>query len=159
VGMEGLVFKRLDQRYLAGRRAWRKYRSRPSTEALVGAVGDSLAVPSTALLGRYDGEGRLQYAGRTTVLSHPAGQALAAQLTAALGGHPWTGWTFTAGWGSRNVLQVELVEPLTVVEVAADVAVDPSGRWRHPVRWLRVRADLAPADVPLFGAGNQPAAG
>lgn len=158
VGMEGLVFKRLDQPYTAGR-GWRKYRSRASTEALVGAVSGSLAAPTTVLLGRMDAGGALQYAGRTSVLSRDAGRVLGAQLTAASVGHPWTGWTFSAGWGTKEALRVELVEPVLVAEVAADVSLDTAGRWRHPVRWLRLRSDVAPGDVPVFGAGNDPAAG
>lgn len=159
VGMEGLVFKRLDQRYAPGRRGWRKYRARASTEAVVGAVSGSIALPRTVLLGRFDAGGALQYVGRTSVLPSEAARALAAQLTAPSGGHPWTGWTFSAGWGTKQVLQVELVEPVLVAEVSADVSLDTAGRWRHPVRWRRVRADAAPGDVPVFGSGNEPAAG
>ncbi|SEG85905.1 ATP-dependent DNA ligase [Actinacidiphila yanglinensis] len=159
VGMEGLVFKRLNQKYAPGRRGWRKYRARASTEAVVGAVSGSIASPATVLLGRLDASGALRYVGRTSVLSRETGRALAAQLTAPSGGHPWTGWTFSAGWGTKEVLRVELVEPVLVGEVAADVSLDTAGRWRHPVRWLRVRADAAPGDVPVFGSGNEPAAG
>jgi ATP-dependent DNA ligase len=151
-GLEGLVFKQLDQAYLAGRRAWLKYRVRHSTEALIGAVSGTLAAPTTALLGRFDTDGQLQYAGRTTVLNPASRQALAAALKPAAVGHPWTGWTFAAGWGSRQQLQVQLAEPSVVAEVAADVSLDSAGRWRHPIRLVRIRDDLALAEVPLFGA-------
>ncbi|MFI9240849.1 hypothetical protein [Streptomyces sp. NPDC053079] len=40
----------------------------------------------------------------------------------------------------------------------ADSAVD-AGKWRHLVRWVRLRADMAPADTPRFGEGNRPGAG
>jgi hypothetical protein len=63
-------------------------------------------------------------------------------------GHPWTGWSFAAGWGSQEKLNVTLMEPVVVVEVGVDVARDASGRWRHPARWPRARPDLDPADVP-----------
>ncbi|MFH8939519.1 ATP-dependent DNA ligase [Streptomyces griseosporeus] len=63
-------------------------------------------------------------------------------------GHPWTGWSFSAGWSSRETLHVTLVEPELVVEVGVDVARDASGRWRHPARWHRPRPDLTPTDVP-----------
>ncbi|WP_331732781.1 ATP-dependent DNA ligase [Streptomyces sp. NBC_00015] len=151
VGMEGLVFKRLDQTYVPGWRGWRKYRSRHSTEAVIGAVTGTLAAPTTALLGRFDAAGRLQYTGRTTVLNAAARQALAVELQPSRPGHPWTGWTFSAGWGSRQELHVRLVEPVIVAEVAVDVSLDASGRWRHPVRLMRVRPDLAPSEIPLFG--------
>ncbi|MYS92326.1 hypothetical protein GTY47_22430 [Streptomyces sp. SID5464] len=99
------------------------------------------------LLGRYDDDGRLQYTGRTTTLAQAASSAVAALLAPARRGHPWTGWSFSAGWGSRETLDVTLVEPELVVEVGIDVARDASGRWRHPARLHRARPDLSPADV------------
>ncbi|MFD5753174.1 ATP-dependent DNA ligase [Streptomyces sp. NPDC127033] len=150
-GMEGLVFKRLDQHYVPNGRGWLKYRMRHTTEAVIGAVSGTTSAPVTALLGRFDSDGRLHYAGRTTVLSAPVRHALAAGLRHAESGHPWTGRTFSVAWGSREHLTVRLVEPDVVAEVAVDVSLEPSGRWRHPVRLLRVRTDMAPADVPLFG--------
>jgi len=44
--------------------------------------------------------------------------------------HPWAGWTFSAGWGSREDLQVSLAAPETVVEISADVSRDARGRLR-----------------------------
>nr|WP_237556576.1 hypothetical protein [Streptomyces sp. SID5464] len=104
-------------------------------------------MPSSLLLGRYDDDGRLQYTGRTTTLAQAASSAVAALLAPARRGHPWTGWSFSAGWGSRETLDVTLVEPELVVEVGIDVARDASGRWRHPARLHRARPDLSPADV------------
>ncbi|WSQ15890.1 hypothetical protein OG604_50540 [Streptomyces sp. NBC_01231] len=63
-------------------------------------------------------------------------------------GHPWTGWSLSAGWGSQEKLNVTLVEPELVVEVGVDVARDASGRWRHPTRWHRARPDLSPTGIP-----------
>ncbi|MEU5485654.1 hypothetical protein [Streptomyces mirabilis] len=100
------------------------------------------------LLGRYDDQGRLQYVGRTTTLAQAAGSVVGGLLAAARRGHPWTGWSFSAGWGSKEKLNVTLVEPELVVEVGVDVARDTSGRWRHPARRHRARPDLSPADVP-----------
>jgi ATP-dependent DNA ligase len=150
VGMEGLVFKRLDEPYLPVR-SWRKYKVRVTTKAIVGAVTGSLAAPHTALLGRYDRAGRLQYTGRSTTLPQAAGRALAELLTPPAVTHPWEGWTFSAGWGTQRALDVHLVQPDVVMEVAVDVARDAAGRWRHPARAHRVRADLDVASVPLFG--------
>lgn len=155
VGLEGLVFKRLTERYPAGRRACRiptlHQWARASTEAIVGAVTGALHRPASVLLGRLDDAGRLHYAGRTVQLSRQASEQLGALLAPAPAGHPWQGWTFSAAWGSREKLDVTLVSPSQVVEVSADVALDNSGRWRHPVRLLRDRADMAPGDVPRAG--------
>ncbi|GHF46081.1 hypothetical protein GCM10010359_55680 [Streptomyces morookaense] len=72
--------------------------------------------------------------------------------------HPWTGRRFTASRGNREPLAVALATPELVAEVSADAAAD-RGKWRHPVRWVRLRANLSPADAPRFGQGNQPSAG
>jgi hypothetical protein len=39
------------------------------------------------------------------------------------------------------------VVPDTVAEVSIDVAVDKRA-WRHPARYMRLRPDMAPEDVP-----------
>ncbi|MEV7995368.1 hypothetical protein AB0O67_26760 [Streptomyces sp. NPDC086077] len=122
-----------------------------TTEAIIGAVTGTLTAPRTILLGRYDSHGRLQYTGRSTTLTQTASRTHADMLTAPAGVHPWTGWTFSAGWGTRETLDVQLVQPDIVMEVAVDVARDAAGRWRHPVRAHRVRTDVAAAQIPLFG--------
>ncbi|MEV4339008.1 ATP-dependent DNA ligase [Streptomyces sp. NPDC049590] len=150
-GLEGLCFKRLDEPYVRGARSWRKYKVRATTEAVVGAVTGSLAAPRTVLFGRYDAAGRLQYTGRSTTLSQAAGRALADLLVSPTGAHPWQGLTFSAGWGTQRALDVVLVEPDVVMEVAVGVARDSAGRWRHPVRPHRIRTDIDVTQVPLFG--------
>ncbi|MDQ1033153.1 hypothetical protein QF035_010735 [Streptomyces umbrinus] len=119
-----------------------------TTEAIVGAVTGPPTAARTLLLGRYDTTSLFQYTGRTTVLPQAAGRTVAGLLTPAGAGHPWTGWSFSAGWGSRQTLDVAPVRPELVVEVG--VARDGAGRWRHPARWHRPRPDLSPADVTLF---------
>lgn len=153
VGLEGVVYKRLAGVYEPSVRGWRKFKIRETEDAVVGAVTGSLAAPRTLLLGRYDPGGRLRYVGRSTTLPRAAGQAVAGFLTPAGQDHPWTGRTFSAGWGTRETLHVTLVRPELVVEVGVDVARDGAGRWRHPARWHRMRPDLSPADVPVFDPG------
>ncbi|MER7570053.1 ATP-dependent DNA ligase [Streptomyces sp. NPDC097941] len=149
VGIEGVLFKRLTDPYQPSR-GWQKYKVRETTEAIVGAVTGSLTAPRGLLLGRYDHHGRLQYTGRTTTLTRAASATVAGHLAPAQPGHPWTGWSFSAGWGSRETLNVTLVEPDSVVEVGVDVARDAAGRWRHPARLHRARPDLSPVDVPRW---------
>ncbi|WP_235034847.1 hypothetical protein OHU34_03440 [Streptomyces sp. NBC_00080] len=119
--MEGLCFKRPTEPYRPTARTWRKYKVRATHDAIVGAVTGPLSAPSSLLLGRYDTTGQLNYIGRTTTLPQTTARTLAGHLTPAVG-HPWEGWTFSAGWGSREMLNVTLVEPGLVVEVSADVA-------------------------------------
>ncbi|MFF6954686.1 ATP-dependent DNA ligase [Streptomyces iakyrus] len=153
VGVEGR-FKRLEESYRGGVRSWRKYKVRVTTEAVIGAVTGSLAAPRTLLLGRYDTAGRLQYIGRSTTLSRAVGRAVADHLAPPHGAHPWTGWTFSAGWATLRTLDAVLVQPEVVVEVDVDVARDSAGRWRHPARPHRIRADIDVQEVPLFGEGG-----
>ncbi|MFF8775279.1 hypothetical protein [Kitasatospora sp. NPDC015120] len=115
------------------------------------------AAPGTVLLGRWDPDGRLRYVGRTTALSPPLSGDVGSRMMPAKGPHPWTGWTFSAGWGSRATLDVRLVEPAVVLEVIADTARDSAGRWRHPVRAHRVRTDLGPGEVPRIGEPDRDA--
>ncbi|MEU9211338.1 hypothetical protein AB0D27_26240, partial [Streptomyces sp. NPDC048415] len=56
---------------------------------------------------------------------------------------------FSAGWGTRETLDVTLVEPELMVEVGVDVARDASGRWRHPARWHRAPRPLPRGRPPL----------
>ncbi|MFD9069812.1 hypothetical protein [Streptomyces lasiicapitis] len=106
----------------------------------------ALASPGTLLIGRYDADGRLQLIARTTPLPRAAARQLGAILHPAESGHPWEGVRFSGGWGSREPLVFRPVEPEVVVEFRADTAID-AGRCRHPVRHLRIRADLKPEDL------------
>ncbi|MEU1106622.1 hypothetical protein ABZ408_37570 [Streptomyces tibetensis] len=98
---QGLVFKRLDGSYQPSVRGWLKYKARETTEAIVGAITGPFSSPSSLLLGRYDDHGRLQYTGRTTTLARATGSTIARHVTPAGQEHPWTGWSFSAGWGTR----------------------------------------------------------
>ncbi|MGW0876584.1 hypothetical protein ACWD3J_39865 [Streptomyces sp. NPDC002755] len=118
---------------------------RAAHDAIVGAITGPISTPSSLLLGRRDTVGQLQYIGRTTTLPQTTARTMAGPLTPAAA-HPWEGWTFSAGWGSRETLNVTLMGPGLVVEVSADVARDGAGRFQHPVRLHLVRDDLTPSD-------------
>jgi ATP-dependent DNA ligase len=154
--IEGLVLKPVAGTYRPGRHSgargsWRKWRMRDSREAVVGAVTGSVDRPGSALLGRWDAEGRLRYLGHTAPLPADQARVLAPALTPASPGHPWEGRRFSASWGSHEVLDVDLVEPRVVGEVSVDASRVAGGGWRHSVRWIRTRPDLLPQDLPLAG--------
>ncbi|MCX5078768.1 ATP-dependent DNA ligase (plasmid) [Streptomyces sp. NBC_00513] len=158
-GVEGLVVKGMNQRYLPGFRGWSKIRRRDTTEAIVGAVTGTLTRPQLLVLGRYDDTGRLRAVGRTVALRPEQARQVAEHLTAAGPGHPWTGVRFAAAWGSRDFLDAVLVRPEAVAEISADRAVDRGGVFRHPLRFKRLRLDVGAEDVPAFGAGPASATG
>ncbi|MFJ9671293.1 ATP-dependent DNA ligase [Streptomyces sp. NPDC101221] len=150
-GIEGVVVKGLTSRYTPGRRGWLKVRARASAEAVVAAVTGPVTAPSTLLLGRWDTESRLRFIARTTPLAPAARLELGARLYPGGEDHAWMGRRFSAGWGSREVIDHRPVVPNVVVEFAGDTAVD-DGRYRHPVRYLRVRDDVPPDQLPPPGA-------
>ncbi|MEV4545217.1 ATP-dependent DNA ligase [Micromonospora echinaurantiaca] len=158
-GIEGVVSKRSTGRYEPGRRGWWKYRTRITTEAIVGGVTGSIRDPDTVLLGRFDRRGTLRYTGRT----HPLNPTQRAELAATLSPvramprrgatvHPWP-QPLPPSWSGQldrpEPLPYVQVDPTTVVEIDADVAFEHQ-RWRHRVRYIRARPDMSIYDVPLL---------
>ncbi|TDD37864.1 ATP-dependent DNA ligase [Actinomadura sp. KC06] len=150
-GVEGLVVKAADDPYREGRRGWWKVRHRVTTEAIVGGVTGPVDAPCTLLLGRYGSEGRLRVVARSTPLEARDRLRLGAVLVPAGDEHPWP-VELPAGWagglpGAGEPIQYTRVVPEMVVEISADAAVE-RGRWRHAVRFVRLRAELDPMLVP-----------
>ncbi len=142
-GWEGLVAKRADSRYRSGRSPdWRKMKCTARQDMVVGGWTDpsgSRAGLGALMVGYYDDEGRLQYAGRVgsgfdeknlvALRAHLA--ALAADRTAFADPEPVKG----AHW----------VKPELVAEVEFSEWT-PDGKLRHP-RYLGLRPDVTPTDV------------
>jgi ATP-dependent DNA ligase len=153
-GVEGLVVKDADGPYLEGRRRWQKVKRRVVTEAIVGGVTGTRQAPESLILGRHDTDGRLRVVARTTPLPPEARASLGDVLRHAGTDHPWPA-ELPAGvaggpYGAHPPIRYVRTEPETVVEISADAAVE-HGRWRHAVRFVRIRPDLTPSQVPLFG--------
>jgi ATP-dependent DNA ligase len=146
-GVEGLVAKGAGTRYAPGRREWLKVKSWESTEVLAGGVIGPIARPSQLVAGRYR-DGELVVVGRTSPLTPAQSAELAAVLTPAGAGHPWPERIGTGAFGGGKLsVALTRVEPTAVVEVSADAALQ-AGVFRHPLRFVRVRPDLEPGDVP-----------
>jgi ATP-dependent DNA ligase len=150
-GIEGVVAKRRDQPYRAGGRTWRKIRTRLTAEAVVGGVLGSIARPEALIVGRYDTRGRLRVAGRTTALPRPARAELGHVLTPVANTHPWPVTIPSSRFGQRPSEPIGYVQvaPTTVVELDVDTSFQQD-RWRHATRYIRLRADLHPGDVPVL---------
>lgn len=151
VGIEGLVVKGHATTYRGGTRQWQKLRLRATTEALVGAVAGTLSSPDHLVLGRLGADGVLHQVGTTTALSPTQRAEVAELVSPATHTHPWAGDAAVASgrWGRDEGLPVHPVEPALVAEVSVDGSTD-RGRWRHPVRLVRLRADLGPDEVPTL---------
>ncbi|MER7764621.1 ATP-dependent DNA ligase [Streptomyces sp. NPDC097619] len=85
-GVEGLVVKGMETRYLPGFRGWTKVHRRDSTEAVVGAVTGTLTRPQVLILGRLDADGRLHPVGRTVPLRPEQPRQVSEHLVAAEAG-------------------------------------------------------------------------
>jgi len=146
-GVEGLVAKGAGSRYAPGRREWLKVKSWETTEVLAGGVIGPIGAPSQLVAARYR-DGELVIVGRTTPLSPRQSAELAAVLTPADADHPWPDRIGTGRFGGgRLSVPLTRVDPGVVVEVSADAALQ-AGVFRHPLRFVRVRSDLQPDDVP-----------
>ncbi len=147
LGVEGLVAKGAATRYAGGRREWLKVKSWETTEVLAGGVLGTLDRPGQLVAGRYR-DGELVVVGRTGPLSPAQSAELAAVLSPAGPDHPWPDRIGTGRFGGgRLSVALTRVAPDVVVEVSADAALT-AGVFRHPLRFVRVRPDLRPADVP-----------
>jgi ATP-dependent DNA ligase len=146
-GVEGLVAKGAATRYAPGRREWLKVKSWETTEVLAGGVIGTLERPSQLVAGRYR-DGELVVVGRTSPLSPAQSAELAAVLTPADDDHPWPERIGTGRFGGgRLSVALTRVRPDLVVEISADAALQ-AGVFRHPLRYVRIRPDLRPDDVP-----------
>ncbi len=147
LGVEGLVAKGAATRYAAGRREWLKVKSWETTEVVVGGVIGPLDRPGQLVAGRWR-DGELVVVGRTGPLTPAQSAELAAVLAPAGPDHPWPERIGTGRFGGgRLSVALTRVEPDVVAEVSADAALT-AGVFRHPLRFVRVRADLRPDDVP-----------
>jgi ATP-dependent DNA ligase len=146
-GVEGLVAKGASSRYAPGRREWLKVKSWETTEVVAGGVIGPIGAPSQLVAGRYR-NGELVVVGRTSPLSPAQSAELAAVLSPADATHPWPERIGTGAFGGgRLSVPLTRVAPTAVVEISADAALQ-AGVFRHPLRFVRVRSDLRPQDLP-----------
>jgi hypothetical protein len=125
---------------------------RATEDIVVGRVIGPITRPEVVIAGRYRGDD-LVVVGRTVPLDPKQSAELGALLRLAKAGHPWPDEIASYRWGGKDSKKpLTKVEPLVVGEVSADAALQ-AGLWRHPLRWVRIRADLAASDVPTLRAG------
>jgi bifunctional non-homologous end joining protein LigD len=156
-GMEGVVGKRKDSRYEAGRRsaAWLKVKATNSADFVVGGytTGKGSRAPLGALLVGYWDGGRLRYASH---VGSGFDEAALAQVQARLDPLRRTANPF-AEKPELNA-PTQWVEPEVVAEVKFQNWTD-DGHLRAPV-FLRLRDDIDPKEVRRSGhAAAAPSAG
>ncbi|MDQ4082161.1 MAG: ATP-dependent DNA ligase [Actinomycetota bacterium] len=163
-GVDGVVAKRRDLRYEAGRRAMVKVKRERTAECVVAGfrwLGDR-PLPSSLLLGLHDEAGRLQHVGVASSFSERQRHELLEELSPLvmpLAGHPWE-HGFLLGGGAMGRLKGAAgrwtpemerdwvpVAPQRVCEVGYGQLDER--RFRHPARFLRWRPDRDPASCTI----------
>jgi ATP-dependent DNA ligase len=161
-GLDGVVAKPLDGRYLPGKRAMLKIKHVRTADCVVAGFRwhkSGHDAVGSLLLGLYDDRGMLQHAGVTSAFTMPTRKALVDELaplrTNALARHPWRDWAGAAAehsrmpgaasrWSGGKDLSWEPLRPERVCEVKYDHL--QGDRFRHATIFLRWRPDKAPRE-------------
>jgi ATP-dependent DNA ligase len=163
-GLDGVVAKRLEGPYVAGKREMVKVKHARTADCAVagfrwhkGGVG---ARVGSLLLGLHDDRGVLHHVGICASFTDARRRELARELEplreGALEGHPWRAWAESDGAGDRRMPGASSRwnhgkdlswEPLQVERVC-EVAYDhlQGDRFRHATHFLRWRPDRSPAE-------------
>jgi ATP-dependent DNA ligase len=172
-GIDGVVAKHEDLRYVPGRREMVKVKRERTADCVVAGfrVFADRPLPSSLLLGLYDDEGSLQHIGVASSFPERARAELLERLrplVVPLAGHPWERG-FLLGPGSTARLKGAAaswdpdvreqdwtpVAPELVCEVAYDQL--DGHRLRHPARFGRWRPDREPRSCTVDQLDVEPA--
>lgn len=148
-GLDGVVAKRADGRYVEGERVMVKVKHLRTADCVVGGYrldkhGKSLG---SLLLGLYDSDGVLHFVGHTSSFNAAQRREVLAKLRAFEGGESFAGGRAPGGpsrWSRDRDLSWVPLEPRLVCEVAFDHL--QGYRFRHATRFLRWRPDKDPKE-------------
>ena len=144
--LDGVMAKRLDEGYGAGKRAMVKVKRMRTADCVVGgfryATGTRLV--GSLLLGLFDERGLLDHVGFTSAITDAARPGLTRTVEALRGGVGFTGDApgGPSRWSDERSTAWEKLRPELVAEVRYDHA--SGGRFRHGTMFLRWRPDKAP---------------
>ena len=166
-GLDGVVAKRLNGRYLPGKRAMLKIKHQRTADCVVAGFRWHKNGPGThigsLLLGLHDDAGKLHHVGITSSFTWDRRAALVDELApwreGALDAHPWREWAEWASAGDADASGTRLPgatsrwnrgkdlswDPLRAERVA-EVAYDhlQGDRFRHATTFKRWRPDKPP---------------
>jgi len=149
IGLDGIVAKRADQRYVAGQRVMVKVKHQRTADSVVGGYrlsksGDGVG---SLLLGLYDESGVLQFVGHTSAFRARERRELLKRLRPLEGGASF-GWGRSPGgpsrWSAGRDPSFVPLEPRLVCEVTYDHM--QGDRFRHATGFVRWRPDRDPRD-------------
>ncbi|MFJ3230599.1 ATP-dependent DNA ligase [Streptomyces sp. NPDC086787] len=160
-GLDGVVAKPLDLRYLRDERAMFKIKHERTADVVVAGYRfhKSGPVVGSLLLGLYDDSGALQHVGVSAAFTMKRRAELVEELEplrmAEVAGHPWAAWSDEAAhesarlpgapsrWSGKKDLSWVPLRPERVAEVAYD-HMENGARFRHTARFRRWRPDRTP---------------
>jgi ATP-dependent DNA ligase len=157
--LDGVIAKRLDERYRGGERAMLKIKRLRSADCVVGgfryatAAAKSDRRPSrlvgSLLLGLFDSAGKLDHVGFISGISDADRPALTRKVEALRGGAGFSGKApgGPSRWSTGRSSDWEPLKPKLVVEVLYDHVT--GDRFRHGTRFLRWRPDKAPQQCTI----------
>ena len=157
-GCDGIVAKRLDGRYVEGKREMLKIKRRRSVDAVVGGYrlhkqGDRLG---SLLLGLYDEAGAMHFVGHTSGFPDEQRVALLEQFSALAAADSFGEAARRPGaesrWSGGRDSSWTPVRPEVVLEVSYDQI--SGGRFRHATRFERFRPDKDPEDCTFDQLGR-----
>jgi len=144
--LDGVVGKRLDDRYRSGERAMIKIKKRRTADCVVGGFryGTGTREVGSLLLGLYNAEGELDHVGFTSGIPKAERLALTRKLKPLIRPPGFTGNSPGAPsrWSTERSAAWEPLKPTLVVEVEFDQITN--NRFRHGTTLVRWRPDKKP---------------
>jgi ATP-dependent DNA ligase len=142
-GLEGVVAKRSDGRYLPGQRDWIKVKRHQTAECVViGVAGGRM--PPWLVLGLRHADGQLHHVG----LARPSPAVLTPEFVAVLSEAGPEESPIRSRWEHPAVPSWRRVPPIVVCEVTFTV-LDAERWFRHAATFVRWRPDRSPDDCGL----------
>ena len=144
--LDGVVAKRLDDRYHPGERATLKFKRLRTADCVVGGFRyeQNTRLVGSLLLGLYDKDRKLDHVGFTSAFGNTDRRALTRRLEAMIAEPGFTGNApgGPSRWSSERSAQWQPLRPELVAEVRYDQVT--ANRFRHGTRLIRFRPDKAP---------------
>jgi ATP-dependent DNA ligase len=144
--LDGVVGKRVDDRYRSGERAMIKIKRRRTADCVVGGFryGTGKREVGSLLLGLYNAEGKLDHVGFTSGIAQAERSALTRKLKPLIQPPGFTGESPGAPsrWSTERSAAWEPLKPTLVVEVEFDQITN--NRFRHGTTLVRWRPDKKP---------------
>ncbi len=150
--LDGVVAKRVADRYRPGERAMLKVKQHRTADCVVGGfrrTKDGTGGIASLLLGLYDDAGRLNHVGFTSGIADAERYELATKLESLIKAPGFTGKApgGPSRWNDGHESEWEPLRSELVVEVLYDQVTGE--RFRHGTRLLRWRPDKAPAQCTM----------